>query len=104
MFKIFFCITCCIFSRFKISKINPQGADTTLSIGGGTCAWGVPRCGWLSMARRGGHPRTLLMIDLVPNVVGPLKYCRDPTSPGSTSRGFLFPVFKRKSGTKVSFS
>ena len=56
------------------------------------------------MARRGGHPRTLLMIDLVPNVVGPLKYCRDPTSPGSTSRGFLFPVFKRKSGTKVSFS
>ena len=24
-----FCIACCIFSRFKISRIGPQGADTT---------------------------------------------------------------------------
>ena len=24
-----FCIACCIFSRFKISRISPQGADTT---------------------------------------------------------------------------
>jgi hypothetical protein len=31
-FKInFFCIACCIFSRFKISKVNPQGADTSVA-------------------------------------------------------------------------
>jgi hypothetical protein len=29
--SIFFCIACCIFSRFKISKVNPQGADTSVA-------------------------------------------------------------------------
>ena len=29
--SFFFCIACYIFSRFKISKVNPQGADTSVA-------------------------------------------------------------------------